>query len=126
MRSYQKLLTLTMLLTCFFVNAENTTLPPNATPIPILTKDTNTNKGSKPRMPSANPLPMCVYADGLLTISFPRPEGDAEVVITHTDYTEVYTASTETAILIYTDIAVDDAVEISTEEGNLYVAVRYE
>lgn len=91
--------------------------------VPFLCK---TTQGIRPRMPSANHLPVCVYADGLLTISFQCPEGDAEVSITHSDYTEEYTASTETAILIYTDIAVCDTVEISTGEGNLYVAVRYE
>lgn len=77
----------------------------------------------RPRMPAAHALPVCVYADGILTIGFSSPEGDADIVITHSDYTEEYALSTESTIIIYTDIAVGDSVKITTEEGNCYVAV---
>ena len=89
--------------------------------LPLLSDRLSTN--IRPRMPAANPLPVCVYADGILTVTFRSPEGEAGVVITHADYTEEYTVSTESPIVIYTDIIVGDTVEINTEEGNCYVAV---
>lgn len=105
---------------------ENATPPLPNTPVPILIKGPSTDKGGKPRVPAAHPLPVCIYADGILSINFPSPEGEAEVVITHEDFTEEYTVSTEYSAVISTDLYQGDTVEITTESGNIYVAVYEE
>ncbi len=87
------------------------------------------NKGTgkdRPRMPAAHPLPVCIYADGILSINFPSPEGEAEIVIIHSDFTEEYTVSTEYSAVISTDLYYGDTVEITTEDGNIYIAVYEE
>ncbi len=93
--------------------------------VPIYPNENSAGNKNRPRVPAAHPLPVCIYADGILSINFPSPEGEAEIVITHSDFTEEYTVTTEYSAVISTDLYDGDTVEITTEEGNIYIAAYY-
>ena len=81
---------------------------------------------NRPRMPAINPLPVCTYADGILNIKFHIPQGMADIKIVHYESVEYYSIPTESSISIFTFLYPDDTVEITTEEGNRYIAVYTE